>query len=190
MWKLIKSLFINGNTKIRNVKGSYSDYLNILNVKFSDINTINLLSDDLIIQIINNDYFADPAQIISFFKNKYDLTINEFIALMFNLGMAAQIYIDKPLVLLESAVEMEDAFSVEEIEMFQDRIINLERQEDFNMQRKIKAYEVSKTVKSNKIDLKDTSKATKNNVDEYIDVWIEEGKKKKEKAKNKKDDTE
>ena len=106
--------------------------------------------------------------------------------------MAAQTYIDKPLVLLESAVEMEDAFSIEEIEMFKDRIINLERQEDFNMQRKIKIYKDSKTAKSNKIDLKDTSKATKDNVDEYIDAWIEEKEKKEdeEKEKNKEDNTE
>jgi len=103
MLKWIKKLILD-NSKISELPGEYSDYNNILNTKFHSDIDFDAITKDLIKLIVTNDFVVNPAQIIMIYKDKYDFSINEFLILLFKLGMVSKLYIDNPKALVQSAI--------------------------------------------------------------------------------------
>ena len=82
--------------------GDFIDFVNISAVSFLHESVVQSIYQDIIVLIINNNLVADPSKILAFFKRNYNFTNNEFFVLAFKMGVIVKMYVDNPVLMLES----------------------------------------------------------------------------------------
>jgi len=123
--KRIIQRFILKDITTKDMPGSYSSYNDILNAGFKADKFEDIVSN-LPWLIINNDFIVNPALIISYYQKHFNFTIEEFLIVIFKLGMISKLYINNPAVLVNDALSNRSLFSKEQIKEL------TKMQEDFN----------------------------------------------------------
>lgn len=168
MYKFFKQFkFFNKNNAIKNVLGTQSDLGDVIKLTFMDTKLLMQLEEDLIILIVNNNYIVNFPLILTFFNNKYNYTIDEFIILSFNLGMVSNNFINNPIILLEKAIALNDVFTKNTIKRLK---THLQEQKDNIAKRNLENYSIDqenivKTIDENEI------------ANNLIDEWLNKNKK-------------
>ena len=165
MFHWIKRMFTR-TVGTKDIDGTYTDYTNILNTSFNNKGEIIA---DLIQHIVSNDFSISPSNLIVFYKEKYDLSLNEFLMLLFKVGMIARSYIDDPITLLNAAMTLDNIYSPAVLDEFQSLILNYEREDEIRLRESYDEY-IRKTAAMQQ-------ESPVDDADKQIDDWLAKNKK-------------
>ena len=163
-----KFLNRNGNIPIEYVLGNQSSLSEISKNGFIHSDLIKSLEKDLIILIVDNNFIVDPSIILTFFKRRYNFTVDEFSILSFKMGMLSKMYIENPTILLQDAIKLKDVFSKDTIENLK---VHLEKEiayENELKEKEFKNFQVK--LQENKKEFK--LKAEDIEANRLIDEWL------------------
>jgi hypothetical protein len=172
-WKVTRNL-VKKELSAKETIGTYDILTELLNTVFVNVELANQVKRDVIILIISNRFMVKPVHLISYFKNEYDFNLDEFVILSFKLGMLSKIYIDNPIILLEDAIKLNDVFSKEDIEYFEEMLKHRKANKE-------KAFEQQVAMFQENLERKNAERKLKSKndeADELIDEWLRKNKKK------------
>ncbi len=114
MWELIKN-FILKHSKINNIKTKIISYNDILTKIYENDKLTIEVYEDFVYLIISNEFAINPAQLIMFYKEHYDFTIDEFFIILFKLGVASEMYVNDPKSLISDALTIPNKFNEKQL---------------------------------------------------------------------------
>ena len=161
MFRWLRKIFAK-SIRTADISGTYTDYTNILNTSFNNKEDLIV---DLVQHIVSNDFVISPAHILVIYKDKYDFSLDEFLVLVFKLGMISRSYIDKPATLLEDASTLNSIYSPETINDFK-KLLKAHADNDEIRVRALYAEYIKNEKAINKDD-----------ADKQIDDWLAKNKK-------------
>lgn len=171
-FKWVRQLFsYRSEILMHDIPGGFTEYSDISTTAFTHEKLLQDMKNDVIVLIVNNDFIANPAVILSFFKRNYDFTINEFAVLSFKLGLMTKLYIDNPVLLLEDAIKLNDIFTKESILRLEDLLKKQIIYDDSISEKEHKEFEIKLKEKEQEAKLK------ANDPDALIDDWLRKNKK-------------
>lgn len=175
IFKWISNLF-NKSSFIKDIPGDYNEYDFVLNTAFIEPSLIIAIHRDVILLTINNDFYVDPALLMTHFRRHYNFTINEFMVLSFKVGSTTKFYLENPISLLKDAIELTDDFTPEGIKRLKyllEQQVALKEQ-GFNEEHEDYLIKLKDDKKEAKLRVKGIEN---DKADKQIDAWLQNNKK-------------
>ena len=166
-----KFKLFNKNIVIKDVLSNQADLNSTMKMLFMDAKMVERIEHELVILIINNNFIIDFPIIITFFKNNYDFSVDEFVLLNFKLGMAARAYIDDPIALLKHALALEGVFTTDIIKKLKAHLKDQIASDKEDLIEKYKAY-------NNELNAEEELKPADNITDAEANIFIDKWKNK------------
>lgn len=175
MW--IKNLSLNKRgIAVKNVLGGYTELSDVVSSSFIHSKLMQDIGRDVIVMIVSNNFFAEPATMLSFFNRNYNFTVDEFVILSYKIGMTSNFYVSNPSLLLEDAIKLKDVFDETTIKNLENLLEEQRIHDDNVFKQKYDEFSIKleDDKKQAKLGAKDIENAK---ADALIDEWLNKDKK-------------
>lgn len=173
IFRLLKNKFL-GTDKAVDIIGGYSELSGVDTSAFMHPDVNNMINRDIVLLIVKNRFLVDPPLILDFVRDNYDLSVTEYAVLAFELGFRSRLYTEKPKLLLEDALKLNDGtFNDDDISFLQDLLVQLQQNdvEQFNVDHK--RYQDGIEAETKKVK---TLGYANSEADRQIDEWLAKNK--------------